>query len=482
MRSETTAPVSSGPDVLLPALPVAVPTIVVVWCAADPARCGELAFLGGAARRLFGRGNRANQVRLVRQGRAGVTMTEPLELPTLSTEHLVFTLNERGTFVENVGGAPLSINGERVKHARLAHGDVLLVKETCALLYLERVPVTTSAHATAMPEHAHGEPNAFGMVGQSPAFMHLCERLAHAAALGRHTLLLGPTGTGKELAARAIHAMSARARGPFVARNVSTIPESIVDLELGGATKNFPNGITPERIGLFDKAAGGVLFADEIGEVSHAIHAHFLRALDVPGEYEHLGEGMRSADFLCVAATNRDAASLKHDLVGRFTIEIELPALEDRREDIPLLVRQMVLRCAREKPALAARFVSDGARPDIRIAGPLMAWLVRRPYPRNIRELDKVVAQVIEQSTGDTLSLTPQLVAEMEAARAQSPEATPAEAGAPTRDRIEAALVAHEGDLKAASATLGITRWSLARRAQDVGLDPKSYRKRRGAT
>ena len=142
----------------------------------------------------------------------------------------------------------------------------------------------------------------------------------------RTSLLLGESGTGKELAARAVHQLSQRGRQQFVARNAATLPAGLIDAELFGNAKNYPNPGMPERRGLIGEADGGSLFLDEIGELPVELQAHLLRVLDGDGEYQRLGEGVaRRSNFRLIAATNRDPSTLKHDLAARFTARIELP-------------------------------------------------------------------------------------------------------------------------------------------------------------
>jgi two-component system nitrogen regulation response regulator GlnG/two-component system response regulator HydG len=161
------------------------------------------------------------------------------------------------------------------------------------------------------------------MIGESPAAWDLREQLAAGAVQGAHVLLLGESGAGKELAARALHALSARSAGPFVARNAATIPDSLVDAELFGTAKNYPNSGSPERVGLVGEADGGHLMLDEIGELSDVHQAHLLRLLDRGGEYHRLGEShTRLSDLRLIAATNRYPASLKHDLLARFALHL----------------------------------------------------------------------------------------------------------------------------------------------------------------
>src|SRR5262249_14365097 len=177
-----------------------------------------------------------------------------------------------------------------------------------------------------------------------------------------NVLIHGPSGTGKELAARAVHALSRRAKRPLVARNAATLPPGLVDAELFGNVKNYPNPGTPERPGLIAQADGGTLFLDEIGELPWDLQAHLLRVLDAGGESHRLGEATaRRASIRLVAATNRAPGELKHDLLARLTLRLVMPELAARPEDIPLLVRHLLRRAAEQSPDIGRRFLSpDG--------------------------------------------------------------------------------------------------------------------------
>src|SRR5262249_8174942 len=139
------------------------------------------------------------------------------------------------------------------------------------------------------PADPFGMGDRFGIVGESAAAWHLRAAIAFVAAQSAHVLITGASGTGKELVARAIHAASERAARPMVARSAGTFPETLVDAELFGSARGYPNAGMPERTGLFGEADGSTLFFDEIGEVPESLQSHLLRVLD-SGEYHRLGE------------------------------------------------------------------------------------------------------------------------------------------------------------------------------------------------
>src|SRR5262249_47887878 len=159
----------------------------------------------------------------------------------------------------------------------------------------------------------------------------------------------------------------------------------LLDAELFGHAKNYPNQGMPERLGLIGEADGGTLFLDEFAELPQAHQAHLLRVLDA-GEYQRLGEGRRRTSFFrLIAATNRDPASLKHDVLARLILRIETPRLDECRDDIPLLARHLLRTMASSDSILATRFFVD-ARPsgEPRMSADLVRVLLTHAYTANV--------------------------------------------------------------------------------------------------
>jgi two-component system nitrogen regulation response regulator GlnG/two-component system response regulator HydG len=239
--------------------------------------------------------------------------------------------------------------------------------------------------------------------------------------------------------------MSPRAAAPFVARNAATLPPGLMDAELFGNVKNYPNPGMAERPGLVGEADGGTLFLDEIGEIPEEMQAHLLRLLD-SGEYHRLGEGRpRKASFRFVGATNREERSLKHDLLARLPLRLVAPGLDERREDIPLLIRALLQRIAARDPSIQARFFSDQ---EARIDPALIEALLAHEYTSHVRELEMLLLLSMAGSPSNFLTLTPSVEA-----RLRRPEARPA----PGRDEIEAALARCQGNVSAAWKELGLS-------------------------
>jgi len=229
------------------------------------------------------------------------------------------------------------------------------------------------------------------LVGESPPVEKLLEFLARAAPTDSTVLLSGESGTGKELAARALHANSPRARGPFVAVNCATLSENLLASELFGHEKGAFTGALATKPGKLERAQGGTVFLDEVGEIPRSLQAQLLRALE-QREIERVG-GTRTLaiDVRVVAATNKDleaaieAGAFRADLYYRLNVvTVTLPPLRERREDIPLLARHF-----------ARRFARKVNRPVTGFAPEALAALRAYDWPGNVRELANAVERAV---------------------------------------------------------------------------------------
>jgi len=207
-----------------------------------------------------------------------------------------------------------------------------------------------------MEAEAHIDNKFDGIVGGSQAMKAVAERIGLVAPTNTTVLILGETGCGKELAARALHRMSRRAAGPFVAVNCAAFCESLVESELFGHERGAFTGAVAMKKGLIESANGGTLFLDEAGDLSLANQAKLLRVLQ-ERVVERLGSASRAipVDIRLIAATNRDLQAavnegrMRHDFYYRLNaFRIELPPLRDRREDIPALAHHFAAKYAAE--------------------------------------------------------------------------------------------------------------------------------------
>jgi DNA-binding NtrC family response regulator len=243
-------------------------------------------------------------------------------------------------------------------------------------------------------------------------------------------LIEGETGTGKEVAARAIHAASPRAKGPFVTVDASAIPPNLVESELFGSVRGSFTGSTADRRGLFEAANGGTLFLDEIGELPLDQQPKLLRALE-RREVRPVGHTQaRAIDVRVVVATNRDlavevnAGRFREDLFFRLSaVRVRLPPLRARLEDLPILVHALLEEIAPDQ---------------IHRAPELAKWLARRPFQGNVREL----RQVIERSL--VLDMRPAVPVDPESAMPGGPAIDPRLFDLPLLDASEALTRAFE--------------------------------------
>jgi two-component system response regulator PilR (NtrC family) len=238
------------------------------------------------------------------------------------------------------------------------------------------------------------------MIGRSVAMQRVFELVRKVAPTRTNVLVRGESGTGKELVARALHRLSERSGGPFVAVNCGAIPETLMESELFGHVKGSFTGATSGREGVFTAANGGTLFLDEIGELSLSMQVKLLRVLQERRVRPVGGDREVDIDVRVVAATNRDleaaiaAGEFRNDLYFRLdVVQVVLPPLRHRPEDIPLLVERFFERITREL-----------ARP-LRGVGPdAMDWFLGHDYPGNVRELENLVERAVALETGDVLS------------------------------------------------------------------------------
>ena len=444
------------------------PALVVAWLEGAPELVGAV-LRPGREPAILGRGagdGDERRVTPVRQAPGEEVALAPPRAPWMSRRQLrLQALDDTRLLVENLGRAQLRVRGAPCGQAIL-HADrpgELMTLGDHALFVATRRPtrLTTCNHWTR-PLQPLGDPDAVGLVGESPAAWALRERVAFVARQRGHVLVVGPSGAGKELVAQAMHALSPRAGERLVARNAATIPHALMDVELFGHVANYPNPGMRERPGLVGEADRGTLFLDELGELPEELQAHLLRVMD-SGEHQRLGDPRsRRVDVRLVAATNRDPESLKPDLRARFRHLVVVPPLDARRDDVPLIARHLLRLALHEDPSLGQRLF-DGSEPRLDVD--LMAALLVHPLPLQVRELEALLWDAIAASTGERVRLGPLLEAgAFEPAGATPPAELTAEA-------IAAALERHEGHLERVWRDLGLkNRYVLRRLIAKHGL------------
>jgi two-component system NtrC family response regulator len=360
--------------------------------------------------------------------------------------------------------------------AALRHGAFDYLTKPCKLADLdsllrrvaEKRELTNKYRAMKQRlERIEGSPD---LIGQSPAMEQVRRLIAKVATTDSTVLILGETGTGKELVARAVHQQSCRAEMPLVPINCGALPENLIESELFGHRKGAFTGADEHRIGLLQVANGGSLFLDEIGELPKTMQSKLLRFLE-SGEVRRVGDNEPfSCDVRVVCATNRDLAQMvtagdfREDLWFRInTFEIPLPPLRERIEDIPMLARR-----------LAGRFGKPARSADELFAPEALEMLMAHTWPGNVRELANVVEHALILC--DSLPIRPEhLPRRFAAPRGTTLPLRPAET-LNLRDlemqAIRDALDRHHGNKPKAAEELGIsvkTLYNKLNQAESLG-------------
>jgi two-component system, NtrC family, response regulator PilR len=254
---------------------------------------------------------------------------------------------------------------------------------------------------TALREKVTGRYRLASLLGRSPQMQRLFELIGKIHSTRTSILVTGESGTGKELVARALHSEGNRAGKPFVAVNCGAIPEELMESELFGHRRGSFTGAVADKAGLFQQADGGILFLDEIGELSLGLQVKLLRALQ-ERKVKPIGDTAETeVDVRVVAATNRELeeevarGGFRSDLYYRLNvIEVRLPPLRQRREDIPLLIDHFVRRYAVEQEKRLAG-----------VTGEAMKVLQSYDYPGNVRELENIVEHAVTMASGPRIDV-----------------------------------------------------------------------------
>ena len=296
------------------------------------------------------------------------------------------------------GGEFLGVRGSNRDISRRKQSEAELRR---ALSEIERLKDRLEADNTYLREQLQPEQGVEGIVGSSDSMRYVLSKAQQVAPTSSTVLLLGETGVGKDLVARAIHALSPRRGRPLVKLNCAALPPSLVESELFGHERGAFTGAVALRKGRFEIADGSTLFLDEVGELPVELQAKLLRVIQ-DGEFERVGStATRKADVRLIAATNRHldeevrAGRFRADLWYRLNVfPITVPPLRQRREDIPLLVRFFVEKHCRRI-----------GRPQLEISRGAMNDLESHEWPGNVRELESVVERAVISSTGSSLRL-----------------------------------------------------------------------------
>lgn len=365
----------------------------------------------------------------------------------------------------------VAVAGERViTPTELQEGGVLELGSAVALL----------VHQSPLLSTPDDEP--FGLLGHSHLMQRVRSDIRRLAGLDAPVLVRGETGTGKELAARALHAESRRADSPFVAVNLGALPPSLAAAELFGALRGAYTGASGRQSGYFQQASGGTLFLDEVGEAPPEIQVLLMRAIEV-GEFQPLGASApQPLRARIIAATDADLEQLIRERAFRAPLlhrlaayELRLPSLRARREDIVRLLLHFLRAefSAQGLPFPLAESRCAHDRSDEQSEQPpflplrLLVTLSAYDWPGNVRQLRNVVRQIVSASHGQpALQLPAQLAEQLGAAPSGVPAAAPTAARRRRpadiiEEELLATLEANRWDLKATATALGIARPSL---------------------
>jgi len=312
--------------------------------------------------------------------------------------------------------------------------------------------------------------NPAGIVGQSSALRHVLQLVEMVAASDATVLLLGETGTGKELIARAIHERSTRRNEGFITLNCAAIPSALFESELFGHERGAFTGAHMQRVGRLELADRGTMFLDEVGEMPLELQPKLLRALQERA-FERVGSARtKNVDMRLIAATNCDLEELvedkqfRADLYYRLNVfPIRIPPLRERRDDIPVLVRHFVTKFA---PRM-------GKEVDT-VPASTMQKLMRWDWPGNVRELENLIERSVILSTGNTLlvSLPEKVNGAIDAAEVVG--------NFEEQARIVSILRETNGRISGpngAALRLGVKRSTLLDRMKRLGIDPREVRK-----
>ena len=338
------------------------------------------------------------------------------------------------------------------------------------LLLLQRIETAISLSSES--DKPNADPSNFdrcGFIGKNPQIEELMKTVERIAPTNAPVLILGENGTGKELIANAIHRNSLRKDAPFVMVNLGGISTSLFESEMFGHSKGAFTGAVSERKGRFEMADKGTIFLDEIGDLSQDCQVKLLRVLQ-QHTFERLGESRaRKTDIRAICATNADLTRMvkehtfREDLFYRINlITLRIPPLRERRDDIPLLVRYFIETAA-----------SSHNIPQPEISSEAMDYLVRLPYPGNVRQLKNMVERAVLMCVGNRIEKSDfEFLGEEQAT-------IPASVSGATLEDLEKtaiteALQKYDGNLSKVATALGITRQSLYRKIEKHGLGADS--------
>jgi DNA-binding NtrC family response regulator len=389
----------------------------------------------------------------------------------MSSKHAQLSRIQGRWILEDLGSKNGTLlRGQRVSRAALTDGDLFECGQSLLLFRDAVSPLHTIAASQDRASLSPPQPALATFVkSQAESF----DAIARVAGTGVPIMILGETGTGKEVVARSVHALSGR-KGNFVAVNCGALPEHLVESELFGAAKGAYSGATEDRVGLIRAADGGTLFLDEIGDLPLPAQVSFLRVLQEKVVVPVGGTDPVPVDFRLVVATHRDLegaverGDFREDLMARISgLTVRLLPLRDRKEDLGLLIEALLSRVAKDPNAVS--FTTKGARA-----------LLSYDFPQNVRELERALelSVALAGPTPIDISHLPEIIQkggiEDQPPPEDAPELSSEDQG--RREELIELLRQHEGNVAAVSRVMGKARMQIHRWLRRYGINPGDFR------
>ena len=326
------------------------------------------------------------------------------------------------------------------------------------------------------------------IIGESPGLHEVLDTIRQIAPSSANVLIEGETGTGKELAAHAIHNLSRRNKAKFVTVHCAALSPTLLESELFGHERGAFTGAHERRIGRFEQANGGTIFLDEIGEIDPSTQVKLLRVISEERAFERVGGNqLLRADVRLITATNKDLAKLvkegkfRDDLYFRLNVvHITMPPLRERKEDIPLLIREFL-----------RHFSKANEKPIKELTSDAMNMLLTYDWPGNVRELRTAIEHGVVMATGPRITIrdlpasmrhavVAQLPAGITPAEAFGEKTSPLDLHATENRLIMQALAATNGNITSAAKKLGISRRTLHRKINEMNREKAQTESRPG--
>ncbi len=435
------------------------PHLFLVMECQRPTSAGMRLSLDGIDTVAVGRGQSRSHVRNGRELRIDVPD------PRMSSKHARIVRTASGFELEDLGSTNgTRIDGDRIQRSSLRDGALIELGST---LFVLRTALPTPSNDPAVIDGAR-------LLAQEalatlvPTYTALLTGLSRVALSDVPVLLLGESGSGKEVLARAVHAMSMR-KGAFVPVNCGALPETLIEGQLFGHARGAFSGAVRDEVGLVRASDGGTLFLDEIGDLPKTSQAALLRVLQ---EREVMPVGATrpvKVDLRVVAATHRrvqDSPDFRADLYARLAgFTFDLPPLRERREDLGVLIAALLKKLAPER---ALRFSTSAG-----------AALLRYSYPLNVRELHQALSVALVLATDDVIELAhlPESIRRGDAPKRARSEPELTVEDEELRASLTKMLQAHHGNVSVIAREMNKTRMQIHRWMKRFGIDPASFRR-----